>query len=198
MRIIVATRNYGKLAEIERMLDDMDLHISSLLDFPVISDVVEDGKTFLENAQKKARCASKASGLWTLADDSGLVVDALGGAPGVMSARFAGRQSDYEANNRKLLEEMKDVPDGKRSATFVCSMVLSAPDGREWHTEDRCEGVIAREPKGAGGFGYDPLFFIPEEAKTMAELTMARKNEISHRGRALAQIRKILIEIRSL
>lgn len=194
MQIIVATRNCDKLKEIGKILEGSDIQICSLLDFPNIPDVIEDGTTFLENAKKKADAARAGSGLWALADDSGLVVDALGGAPGVISARYAGRQGDYAANNRKLLEEMKNVPEGNRGAAFVCAMVLTAPDGREWSVEGRCDGVIARKPAGGGGFGYDPLFFIPEESKTMAELPMARKNEISHRGRALLKIREILIE----
>lgn len=193
--LIIATRNKGKIAELAHLLEGMDIAISSLGDHPEIPDVVEDGDTFLANARKKAGAVRDATGEWVLADDSGLVVPALNGAPGVKSARYGGGQGDYAANNRKLLMEMSGVPDGRRGAAFVCTIVLAAPDGREWNVEGRCEGVIIRNFRGAGGFGYDPLFFIPEEGKTMAELSTGRKNEISHRGRAFEQIKKILVEI---
>ena len=190
--LVLATRNKGKLRELMELLSDLDVRITSLSDHPEIPDVVEDGDTFLANARKKARAVS-GGGRWSLADDSGLVVDALGGAPGVRSARYAGAQGDSAANNAKLLREMESVPDGERSAAFVCAMVLRAPDGREWDVEGRCEGAIGRAHAGCGGFGFDPLFFISSEGATMAELPMGRKNEISHRGRALRGIKEILI-----
>lgn len=177
------------------MFSGLDIEITSLSDHPEIPEVIEDGATFLDNARKKARAVRDAGGLFSLADDSGLVVKALGGRPGVLSARYAGRQGDYAANNKKLIEEMRKVPDGERGAEFVCVMVLAAPDGREWNAEGRCEGVIIREARGRGGFGYDPLFLIPDKGKTMAELSPDEKNEISHRGRALGKMQKILIEI---
>lgn len=195
MHLVLATRNRGKVAELLELLGGLKIGISSLADYPDIPDVQEDGKTFLDNARKKARLVMRATGRWTLADDSGLVVDRLGGEPGVRSARYAGRQGDHAANNRKLLSEMKGVPDDERCAAFVCAMILASPDGREWDVEGRLEGVIARGPAGSGGFGFDPLFYVPEEGKTVAELSMARKNEISHRGRALNKIREILIGI---
>ncbi|MFH0799636.1 MAG: XTP/dITP diphosphatase [Pseudomonadota bacterium] len=195
MKIVLATQNRHKVEELTNLLDDMNFQISSIYDYPEIPDVVEDGATFLENARKKARVVCLATGSLTLADDSGLVVEALAGQPGVRSARYAGGQGDYAANNRKLLDEMKDVPDGRRGAAFVCNMVLASPDGREWDVEGRCEGIIGHAHMGSGGFGYDPLFFVPSEGRTMAELAMDRKNKISHRGRALAKMRKILIEI---
>lgn len=173
----------------------MNIPISSLAEHPEILEVVEDGDTFLANAEKKARAARDVTGEWALADDSGLVVEALNGEPGVKSARYAGRQGDYAANNQKLLRALKTVPDGKRCAAFVCTMVLAAPDGREWHVEGRCEGIIISEFRGGGGFGYDPLFFVPEEGKTMAELSMERKNEISHRGQALKKMKEILVAL---
>lgn len=196
MKLILATRNDGKLKELQSMFFGLAIELTSLLDYPDISEIVEDGVTFFDNARKKARAVRDTAGLFSLADDSGLVVRALGGRPGVTSARYAGRQGDYAANNKKLLEEMKNVPDGERDAEFVCSMVLAAPDGREWDVEGRCEGMIIREPRGGrGGFGYDPLFLIPDKGKTMAELSLEEKNEISHRGRAFREMRKILVEI---
>ncbi len=195
MRLILATRNSGKVAEIMHLLEGMDVDAGSLDEHPEVPEVVEDGSTFLANALKKAREVAAATGCWALADDSGLVVEALGGAPGVESARYAGKQGDYQANNEKLLREMRGVPDGKRGAAFVCTMALAAPDGREWTTEGRCEGEIIREYRGGGGFGFDPLFYVPEERATMAELPMERKNAISHRGRALRKMKEILVEI---
>lgn len=195
MELILATRNEGKVRELEAMLSGLDVVVTSLADHPEVPEIIEDGDTFLENARKKARAVVEITGCMALADDSGLTVIALGGAPGVNSARYAGKQGDYKANNEKLLMEMAGVPDGKRSAAFVCTMVLARPGGEEWDVEGRCEGKIIREHRGSGGFGYDPLFYVPEEGSTMAELPMGRKNEISHRGRALAQIKKILVDI---
>ncbi|MFH1830391.1 MAG: XTP/dITP diphosphatase [Pseudomonadota bacterium] len=195
MEIVLATRNQGKVAELKAMLASKGINVTSLAQHPEISDIEEDGKTFLENARKKAHTVAKSTGCITLADDSGLVVEALGGAPGVNSARFAGKQGDYAANNEKLLKEMKDVPDGKRQAAFVCTMVLAHPKGTEWHVDGRCDGIITREYRGDGGFGFDPLFYVPEEGATMAELPMEKKNAISHRGKALKKIYEILIDL---
>lgn len=197
MKLIFATKNKGKAAELRHLVEGMDIDVETLLDYPDVIDVVEDGKTFRDNALKKAREMRGRFDEWILADDSGLAVDALGGEPGVKSARYAGKQGDYKANNEKLLREMKSIPAGRRQAAFVCTMVLAAPDGREWVVEGRCEGEIGFERRGDGGFGYDPLFFVPSEGKTMAELPMARKNEISHRGRAFSEIKKILVDILS-
>ncbi|MBT3182849.1 MAG: XTP/dITP diphosphatase [Deltaproteobacteria bacterium] len=195
MELVLATGNEGKKVELIRLLSGLDITITSLSDYPEIPEIVEDGDTFELNAFKKAREVLKATGKWVLADDSGLVVDALGGAPGVRSARYAGNQGDYKGNNEKLLREMKDISDEKRQARFVCFMALVAPDGREWKAKGCCEGQIARDYAGNEGFGFDPLFFIPEKGKTMAELEMDEKNEISHRGRALQKITKILVEL---
>ena len=195
MRLVLATRNKDKVEELLHLLDGLDVEMTSLRDHPEVPEVVEDGATFLANARKKAHEVAAATGEWALADDSGLVVEALGGEPGIHSARYAGKQGDYAANNRKLLEEMRDVPDGKRQAAFVCTMVLAAPSGQEWVASGRCEGSIIRELTGTGGFGFDPLFFVEEEGATMAELPIARKNAISHRGRALVQMREILVDI---
>ena len=177
------------------MLCDYDISLSSLFDYPEIVDVVEDGVTFQENALKKARTIWNLKKKWVLADDSGLVVDALGGAPGIYSSRYGGREKDYAGNNEKLLSEMKGVPDGERQAAFVSVMALIDPDGKETVVEGRTEGVITRDLQGREGFGYDPLFFIPEKGCTMAELPMDEKNAISHRGRALVQVKQVLLDI---
>ena len=192
IELIVATKNKGKLVEIAHLLEGLPFEVSSLLEYPEIKDINEDGRTFLENAQKKARTVAQATGKWSLADDSGLVVEALGGEPGINSARYAGAQGDYAANNKKLREAMKDVPEGNRQAYFICQMVLCSPDGREWDIEQRCEGQILRDFRGAGGFGYDPLFYLPNKGLTMAELSLEKKNKISHRGKALRHMKKIL------
>ena len=192
MDLVVATKNEGKLSEIIHLLEGLCIRVMSLKDYPEIGEIAEDGETFLENARKKARTVFLKTGKWLLADDSGLVVEALNGEPGVHSARYAGKQGDYEANNRKLLHEMRGVPDGRRQAYFTCTMVLIAPDGKEWDIEEHCNGVIARELKGSGGFGFDPLFYLPDRGLTMAELSIEEKNKISHRGKALRHMRKIL------
>lgn len=195
MDIVLATRNRGKLEELRALLRGLPVRITSLADHPEVPEIVEDGATFLENARKKARSVMKATGQWALADDSGLEVDQLGGEPGVRSARYAGKNGDHPANNAKLLDEMRDIPAGRRQAAFVCTMVLASPNGREWDVEDRCEGEIGFDLKGSGGFGYDPLFYIPKFSRTMAELTMDEKNAISHRGKALRHMGQVLLEI---
>lgn len=195
MKLVLATKNRNKVVELRKMLEGFDIEIESLFERPEIEDIVEDGTIFEENALKKARVVASKTGEWALADDSGLVVDALGGAPGIYSSRYAGREKDYPANNAKLLSEMKGVPDDKRQAAFVCVMALVSPDGREYVVEGRCEGEIARALKGDKGFGYDPLFWLPDRGLTMAELPLDGKNKISHRGRALAKIRELLLDI---
>lgn len=191
--LVLATRNGGKIAEMRHLLEGAGIEVLSLTDRPEVPEVVEDGATFLENACKKAHAVAAATGCFALADDSGLAVEALGGEPGVHSARYAGAQGDAEANNAKLLCGMAGVPDGKRQAAFVCTMVLASPDGREWVSEGRCEGEILRELRGTGGFGFDPLFFVASEGAAMAELPMGRKNAISHRGQAMRKM-KLLLE----
>jgi len=195
MDLILATRNSGKVEELKALLEGMPVKLTSLADHPGVPKTVEDGDTFLANAQKKAREVARATGQWVLADDSGLTVEALDGVPGVISARYAGTDGDHAANNSKLLEELRDVPSGERQAAFVCCMVLIAPDGKEWDVEDRCEGEISLEFAGTGGFGYDPLFFVQQFGKTMADLTMDQKNSISHRGKALRRMKDVLLEI---
>lgn len=191
MEIVVATRNKGKMKEI-LSFGIPSIVFTSLEQFPTIGDIEETGLTFKDNALIKARHVCHATGLPALADDSGLVVDALNGEPGVYSARYGNMKTDEE-RYMLLLQKMKNVPDNKRQARFVCVMALVFPDGREYIEEGVCEGIIAEEPAGDNGFGYDPVFFIPELGKTMAQLPLDVKNAISHRARALQKV-KILLE----
>lgn len=185
MRLVIATRNRHKLDEIKAILDQPTLHLLSSFDFPDVPDVEETGASFEENAALKARALARATGLWALGDDSGLEVDALGGAPGVYSARYAGLPAvDYAANNRKLLAALAGQTD--RRARFRTVLALAAPDGRLFTVEGTCPGVIADAPRGDGGFGYDPLFIPDGASVAFAEMPAAEKNRISHRGRALA------------
>ena len=174
------------------MLVDLGINVVSLNDFPEIPEIVEDGKSFLENALKKGRAVAEATGEPVLADDSGLEVDALGGAPGIHSARYAGDDADDLQNNRKLLEELKGIPTAKRAAAFRCVMVLYSPDGRFEAFEGLWEGRIAETPAGKGGFGYDPLFFLPGEGMTVAQLSPEVKNSVSHRAQAFAKLKERL------
>ncbi len=191
MRLILATANPGKAREIRDMLAPLDgLAIESLLDHPGFAAPEESEATFEGNARLKALACARAFGALSLADDSGLAVDALGGRPGVLSARYAPTSAD---RNAKLLEEMRGVPEERRAARYVAAMALAWPDGRCVAREGRCEGRIALAPRGEGGFGYDPVFWLPERGLTMAELSDEEKNAISHRGRAL---RAILPDIR--
>lgn len=195
MRLVLATKNRGKIREISELLAPLEIEILTLDDFPEIGEIKEDGDSFRENAVKKASAVCEQTGLITLADDSGLEVDYLDGAPGVISSRFAGEERDDEANNKKLLELMSGVPAKQRAARFRCVMAVAVPDGWVYTTEGACEGVIAEEPRGEGGFGYDPLFYLPEYGKTFAELDLETKNKISHRARALAGTLDILSEL---
>ncbi|MCK4998122.1 MAG: XTP/dITP diphosphatase [Anaerohalosphaera sp.] len=197
-RILVATTNRGKMAEFSAMLGS-DVEWVGLGDVAEMAEVVEDGSTFAENAVKKAVGYAQASGLWTVADDSGLVIDALDGAPGIMSARFSGeRLPDEERtlidhrNIAKVLQLMKDVPAEKRTARFVCSLCLASPEGVLAQVDGTMEGMIAAEKKGKGGFGYDPIMYIPQLAKTVAELSADEKNKISHRGSAIEKLKPLL------
>ena len=189
--IIVATRNSKKIAEIARMLEGSGIRAASLDEVPGCPEVVEDAPDFEGNALKKAREVSAFTAMPALADDSGLVVDALGGAPGVFSARYAGEDAADMDNNRKLLEELEGVPAGKRTARFVCVMAYVTPDGEERTFKGTVEGVIGFESKGESGFGYDPLFIpdLPEgpegHERTFAEMSGREKDSMSHRGRAL-------------
>lgn len=195
MKLLVATGNQGKLKEIRSLLEGSPIEIVGLDQLIEPPEVVEDGATFTANARKKAQEMAQFSGYLTLADDSGLVVDALNGAPGVYSARYAGEPGDDAANNDKLLSELGDVADGKRQAAFHCVVALAWPDGRCETHEGQVSGLIMREERGSGGFGYDPLFMVPEYGKTMAELPLEIKNRISHRGTALRKVIPLLQEL---
>jgi len=188
LRILIATKNPGKLREIRRLTAGHDWSFLSLADLPAIPEAVEDGATFAENARKKALHYAGHSGLPTLADDSGLEVDALDGAPGVHSARYAGEPRDDAANNRKLLEHLAGVLPQQRTARFRCAMALAIPGRVLAETQGCVEGLILTEPRGTGGFGYDPLFLLPELGRTMAELEPDEKNRLSHRGQALREM----------
>ncbi len=193
-RLLLATRNKGKLREIREFFSDLDLQMVGMEELPGAQEVLEDGESFLENARKKAHALALDFGCLALADDSGLEVDVLGGLPGVRSARYAGQGATDEQNNEKLLAELRGLEAGKRKARFRCVMVLAAPDGREWISEGTWEGEIAQAPKGEGGFGYDPIFFLPKQGKTAAELSLEEKNRMSHRAQALRGIKDALLE----
>ncbi len=192
MDIVLATRNEGKVREFLKLLAGLDLNILSMNNFPDIGDIEESGTTFEANALLKARTVSSKTGLIAIADDSGLEVDALDGRPGVYSARYAGEAASDRENYLKLLEEMKDVPEGSRGAAFVCTIAASAPSGESITTVGRCKGEIASGPEGEGGFGYDPVFYLPDLACTMASIPKEEKNNISHRGKAVKELKKIL------
>jgi XTP/dITP diphosphohydrolase len=193
----MATRNPGKIRELEAILRDTGVRLLSLADFPMLPEIPEEGATFAENAATKALAVARLTGHPALADDSGLMVDALGGAPGVFSARYAQDRSEpgppSDADNwGKLLDELQDVPWGQRGARFVCELALAWPHGRLLTARGECAGVIAFEPQGDTGFGYDPVFWVPEYAATMAQLGPEIKNQISHRARALAAFKDLL------
>lgn len=188
-KLVIATKNPGKAREMAEALAGVRYEIVSLADYPNAPDIDETGSTFAENASLKAAAYAEFTGELTLADDSGLEVDALDGAPGVFSSRFA--PTDAE-RNAMLLDLMKDVPDNRRTARFRCVIAIAEPRGGVQTCEGAIEGVIAREPKGANGFGYDPIFCVPALGKHMAELTPSEKNAISHRGKALEKAKRIL------
>lgn len=192
--IVIASRNRGKIAEILQIFADLPFKLRSLADFPDAPEVEETGSTFAENARLKAVAAARHTDLWALADDSGLEVDALGGQPGIHSARYSGKSD--EKNNEKVLREIEGVPDEKRTARFRAAMVLAAPGGKILAESDgSVEGLITHELRGTAGFGYDPLFLIPEFGQTMAELGLEIKNRISHRAVALRRLRERMIEL---
>jgi XTP/dITP diphosphohydrolase len=191
-KILIATTNQGKVQEIRNLVKGLPALFLSLSEVPDIPEVLEDGTTFEENALKKAREMAYSTGIVTLADDSGLCVDALDGRPGVHSARYAGEDASDEEKYLRVLEEMQDVPDSERSARFVCAVALVAPDGEEKLFRGVCEGRITREPRGSSGFGYDPIFYFEEAGCTFAEMDGESKNRVSHRGRALKQFADFL------
>lgn len=192
MKLVLATNNQGKLREMAAMLAGYDIEVLSLAGFPQVGEIPEDGDTFIANAVKKATVTAKLTGLTALADDSGLEVDYLDAAPGVRSARFAGAEKSDRANNEKLLQLLAGLPPEKRTARFQCVIAIARPDGAVYTAQGTCEGTITGEPRGDGGFGYDPLFYLPEYGKTFAEIDPALKNRISHRGKALAKAQEIL------
>ncbi len=192
MELVIATRNPGKLREIEAILTIFPLKLLSLKDFPELPEIVEDGNTFAENAIKKAGAVARLTGLPAIADDSGLIVNALNGRPGVFSSRYAGENATDQERCQKLLGEMAGVPEGQRQAAFICTMVASSPAGKMRIAEGECRGSITFAPRGKHGFGYDPIFFIPAFGKTMAELEPQVKNRISHRARALKKLKLLL------
>lgn len=191
-KLVVATRNAGKIRELELLLLGVVELVLPIGSFPGIPDVDEDGATFVENAIKKARVAAQATGLPALADDSGLFVDALGGRPGIFSARFAGSDADDTANNRKLLTDMTGIPSSERTAAFHCVLAFCLPNGDCKTFDGRLPGIILEESQGEEGFGYDPLFLVPEYGQTLAQLSLEIKNKISHRGRALRKFKRYL------
>ena len=189
-RLVLGSRNRKKLLELQDLLGDLDLELTDLTPWPDVPEVPETGLTFEENARLKAAGYAAAVGHWVLAEDSGLVVPALKGRPGVQSARYAGTHGDDTANNQKLLAELAPLPDDRRGAYYVCVAALADPAGDvKAVAEGRCHGVILREARGAGGFGYDPLFLVPEYHKTFGELSLRVKQALSHRARAVAQLR---------
>ena len=190
--LVVATRNRGKLQEIREVLDGVVDMVYCAADFPDFPETIEDGLTFRDNALKKAREAMLFTGLPALADDSGLVVDALDGRPGVYSSRFAGHGANDGDNNRRLLEELGNVPATQRMAAFVCVLAFVTPDGVEQVFSGRVGGTILESERGKGGFGYDPLFLVDGFDRTMAELSLEEKNAISHRGQALHVFREFI------
>jgi len=192
LQLVIATRNVKKLGEMQQILSDLPVELATLNDLPDAPEVEEDAPTFEGNARKKALETADAIGEWVVADDSGLEVDALGGRPAMMSARYAGPDATDEDRYCKVLAEMKDVPAEKRTARFRCVAALARPGGVVFTVEGRCEGFIANEPRGTGGFGYDPIFYYPEFGRTFGELSPEEKHSVSHRGKALAAFKEEL------
>lgn len=194
MDIVLATRNANKVREFKELLQDMPFRVLCCSDFSGCPDVEEDGKTFVENALKKARTVAAYTNRIALADDSGLEVDALGGAPGIFSSRYGGDEQHAGKNIERLLKELDGVPESERGAQFRCVIALVAPDGRERVVEGICRGRIIEAPRGDKGFGYDPVFLDEESGLTFAQMDSSLKNRISHRGRAMQELKKIIHE----
>ena len=194
-RIIFATGNEGKMKEIRMILADLGVPVLSMKEAGVSADIVEDGKTFEENAAIKAETIRDLTGAIVLADDSGLEIDYLGGEPGIYSARYMGEDTSYDIKNQNLLGRLEGVPDEKRTARFVCAICAALPDGRKLTTRGTIEGIIGHGISGENGFGYDPIFWLPEYGCSTAELSPEKKNELSHRGKALRAIKEQLREI---
>ncbi len=194
MRLIIATGNEDKVREIDEILEGTGFEAISMKQAGFNPDIVEDGTTFEENALKKAMAVHELSGEYVMADDSGLCIDALDGAPGIYSARFCGEDSTYEEKFRKIFEMLADVPEDKRTAQFVCAIAVVKPDGTSFTVRGECRGVLHEKPMGENGFGYDPIFYVPEFGMTTAQMDPEVKNSISHRGRALrAMVEKLTV-----
>ena len=194
-KVIFATGNEGKMKEIREILGDLDIELLSLKDAGIHADIVEDGKTFEENALIKARAVSKeAPGAIVMADDSGLEIDALNKEPGIYSARYMGEDTSYDIKNQALIDRLEGVPDEKRTARFVCAIAAALPDGSTEVVRGTMEGRIGYEITGENGFGYDPIFYLPQFGCSSAELEPEKKNELSHRGEGLRKMRKVLEE----
>ena len=194
-RIVFATGNAGKMREIRMILDDLGCEVVSMKEAGADPEIIEDGKSFAENAEIKARAVWECTGDIVLADDSGLVVDYIGGEPGIYSARYMGEDTSYEIKNRNIIDRLAEAKGEERAARFLCDIAAVLPDGRVLHTEAAMEGLIAYEPAGKEGFGYDPILYIPEFGKTSAELTIEQKNQISHRGKALEAMKEVLKKV---
>jgi len=192
---VLATRNPNKCAELAALLGDLGIKIRTLADFPDAPEVVEDGDTCRANAVKKAIAIARHTGLPAVADDTGLEVEALGGRPGVHAARYAGERATYEDNWRKLIRELEGVPRQRRRARFITAAAVATPSGKAEVAEGMLEGMIAEAPAGTQGFGYDPIFFVPQLGKTLAQLAPGEKNRISHRARAFSKVREILLKL---
>jgi XTP/dITP diphosphohydrolase len=194
-KLLLATNNKGKIREYKSLLRGIPYEIVTLAEQGITTEVAEVGGSFEENARLKASTPAKESGLLSLADDSGLEVDALGGEPGSLSHRYAGEGATDADRINYLLSRLKDIPEKERAARFRCVIAIAAPDGRVELCSGECRGVITREPEGNRGFGYDPIFYLPELGKTMAELSLEEKNRISHRARAAEKARAILMNM---
>jgi len=194
-KLVIASHNQGKVKEIQEILEGLPLEIIPIGLYPGFIMPEEDGKTFTANAVKKAQAVAGFTGEMSLADDSGLEVLALNREPGVLSARYAGEDCDPQANNRLLLEKMKDIPRHQREAQFRCVIALAIPSGKTYTVEDSCQGLITESPEGELGFGYDPLFFYIPASRTFAAMSAEEKNLVSHRGKAMRKIRKLLEEL---
>jgi XTP/dITP diphosphohydrolase len=193
-KILLATTNKGKAREFQALLAGIPCEMVTLSERCITTEVAETGNTYEENARLKAVTLAKESGMLTLADDSGLEVNALGGEPGVRSARYAGKIASDADRNNFLLAKLKGLPETKRTARFVCVIAIATPDGKVTTCKGECRGLITTAPRGAHGHGYDPVFYVPEQGKTMAELTMEEKNRVSHRARAAAKARNWLMK----
>lgn len=194
-KIVFATTNEGKVKEIKEILKDFQVEVVSMKEMGITADIEENGATFEENSLIKARALVKLTGLPALADDSGLEVDYLNGEPGIYSARYLGRDTDYDYKNNYIIDKLSGAKGEERSARFVCVISLVLPDGREFVERGVVEGLIGYEQKGENGFGYDPIFYLPEYGKTSAELPPEEKNRISHRGKALTAMKKLIVTL---